>query len=71
MKIKLTQDQVQALALYFARVRAAADLGLPGMLVAQLKEEQNGDYVMIPAFLQHRHARIITEKGISLESAGG
>jgi hypothetical protein len=43
-------------------------MGSPGMLVAQLRAAMDGEsgYVMVPAFLEHEHAKLITQKGRTL-----
>lgn len=63
-KIRLTQNQVKQLLPYFDRVRSAAALGTPGMLVAQISWN-TGDqtYWMEPGFLPHEVAKCISEKG--------
>lgn len=68
MRLKLTRQQVNALRPFFDRVQATAVTGSPGMLVAQLRADHDGEsgYVMIPAFLDHEHAQLITEKGWTL-----
>lgn len=64
MKIKLTETQIRQLMPFFDRVHASADLGRPGMLVAQIRwsyaEEK---YWMEPGFLEHEYAALITQKG--------
>jgi hypothetical protein len=66
--IKLTRAQIDALRPYFDRVQATAAMGSPGMLVAQLRAAMDGEsgYVMVPAFLEHEHAKLITQKGRTL-----
>ncbi len=68
MRIKLTRKQINQLRPYFDRVQASSVLGTPGMLVAQIRAAADGEsgYVMIPAFLDHEHASVITEKGRDL-----
>lgn len=57
------QWQIEVLRPYFDQVRKSAGCGAPGMLVAQLSEGPEGTYVMVPAFLDHDLATMITEKG--------
>lgn len=75
MKLNLTRLQVNALRPYFDRVQATAAMGSPGMLVAQLRADHDGEsgYIMIPAFLEHEHAQIVTRKGrtFGIELAAG
>lgn len=68
MRLKLTRWQVEALRPYFDRVQATAVMGSPGMLVAQLRADNDGasSYIMIPAFLEHEYAQLITTKGRTL-----
>jgi hypothetical protein len=64
LRITLTEKQVRDLLPYFDRVQAAAALGSPGMLIAQIHWDlQSQRYWMTPAFLPHEHAKLITEKG--------
>jgi hypothetical protein len=63
MKIMLNAGQVELLRPYLDRVKAAAALGSPGMLVAQISHDQEGGYALTPAFLDHDLAKVITEKG--------
>lgn len=64
LRINLTSGQAVQLASYFDRVRAAAVQGNPGMLIAQIHwENHEGKCWMVPAFLPHEHAKLITEKG--------
>lgn len=64
MKIALTETQIRQLVPYFDRVRSAAVLGSPGMLVAQIRwSEAEQKYWMEPAFLEHEDAAKITLKG--------
>jgi hypothetical protein len=69
VKVRLTANQLRQLGRYFDRVQAAAALGKPGMLVAQLHWDQDGKYWMTPAFLEHEVAMLITQKGREVESA--
>lgn len=68
MRLKLTRWQIDALRPYFDRVQATAAMGSPGMLVAQLRADRDGEsgYVMIPAFLEAEYAKIVTQKGRTL-----
>lgn len=51
MRIPLTRSQVQQLTPYFDRVRTAAQLGAPGMLVAQISWNQAEElYWMTPGW---------------------
>ncbi len=69
MRIPLNTRQRRELQPYIDRVRSAATLGTPGMLVAQIHwSDTEGSCWMTPAFLDHDHARIITEQGRTLES---
>lgn len=61
MRVKLTLKQVALLAPYFDRVRAAATLGSPGMLVGQIGYSPVVGYGITVAFLDHDKAKIITE----------
>ena len=63
MRIRLTAKQVQQLQPYIDRVRAAAVLGSPGMLVGQIGCNADGEYAITPAFLDHQKAKVITESG--------
>jgi hypothetical protein len=63
MKLTLNAKQIQALQPYVNRVRNAAVLGSPGMLVGQISWDQEGRYWITPAFLDHELAKIITEQG--------
>ena len=64
IRIKLTKSQVFDLRDYLDRVNATAALGTPGMLVAQLRRDTHHDcWWLIPAFLEHEHAAVISEKG--------
>lgn len=63
MRINLTVKQRQALQPLRDRVKAAAHTGYPGMLVAQICYNQEGDCWLEPGFLDHEHAKLITEKG--------
>lgn len=65
MKVSLTAQQVTQLQPYFDRVRAAAKMGTPGMLVAQLSWYE-GRYWMTPAFLEHAEAKLVTQRGKDL-----
>lgn len=68
MRVKLTYRQVEQMRRYFDRVQAAAVAGDPGMLVAQIRlDRRNNEYIMEPAFLEHEHAKVITEKGRSID----
>lgn len=64
MRITLTAKQVTQLRRFFDRVQQASENGSPGMLVAQIRwstAEQR--FWMEPGFLDHAHAKLITEKG--------
>lgn len=62
--INLTEKQIRELMPYFDRVRAAAALGAPGMLVAQIRWcDAEQKFWMEPAFLDHEDATKITERG--------
>lgn len=64
MRIKLTAKQIQELRPFYDRVQAAAVAGSPGMLVAQVRWDPPADrWWMEPGFLDHDHAKLITEKG--------
>lgn len=64
LRINLTRFQVAELQPYFDRVQAAAMLGSPGMLIAQISwDTRSGRHWMTPAFLPHESAKLITEKG--------
>jgi hypothetical protein len=66
MRISLTETQIRQLMPYFDKVRAAAQTGAPGMLVAQVKYSRSEErYWLEPGFLDHEHAKLITEKGQS------
>jgi hypothetical protein len=66
MRITLTQKQITQLLPYYDRVKASAVAGNPGMLLAQIRRNQDGKWWMEPGFLDHEHALRITEKGQSL-----
>jgi len=63
VRIRLTNVQVQQLQPYFDRVRATGALGTPGMLIAQLHQDQEGMYWLTPAFLDRDKAKVIAEQG--------
>lgn len=63
MKIILTKRQVRMLLPFKDRVQAAAMMGSPGMLIAQISWNNEGRYWMTPGFLEHEYAKLITEKG--------
>lgn len=64
MRINLTAKQVQMLAPYFDKVRATRHTGYPGMLVAQIRyNEQDGSHWMEPGWLEHHVAKRIEERG--------
>jgi hypothetical protein len=64
MKVMLSNRQVQDLQPYIDRVRSAAKLGSPGMLVAQIRwNDQERTAWIEPAFLPHELAKKITEQG--------
>lgn len=61
MRIKLNARQIEQLLPYFDRVRAAAAMGSPGMLVGQIGWSNEGEYTIEVAFLDHDKAKVITE----------
>lgn len=64
MRIYLTEPQIRQIMPFFDRVQATAQLGNPGMLVAQIRwHKHDGVYWMEPGFLQHEHAKLIAGKG--------
>jgi hypothetical protein len=64
MRILLNTRQVEQLQPYFDRVRAAAQRGNPGMLVAQIRrDDKEGDYWFEPQFLPHAYAEVLTMRG--------
>lgn len=64
MKIVLTKTQVYQLAPYIDRVNAAAALGTPGMLVAQIRQNTHRDqWTLEPCFLDHDKALPLVEAG--------
>ncbi len=64
MRVLLSRRQVQELQRHIDRVRSAAALGSPGMLVAQIQwNDHEGKYWITPAFLPHDKAKVITEQG--------
>lgn len=63
MRLKLNFKQIEALLPYFDRVRASAALGSPGMLVGQIGWNEDGEYAITVAFLDHDKAQVITEAG--------
>jgi hypothetical protein len=64
MKVLLTETQVRNLQPYFDRVNSSAVLGKPGMLLAQIRWNNNDQrYWMEPAFLSNEYAQLVTEKG--------
>lgn len=67
MRIRLTARQIALLRPYFDRVKASAVLGNPGMLVAQIGHDDDGEYALTPAFLEHELAKQITQRGRHLE----
>lgn len=70
MKLPLLPWQAERLRPYFDRVQAAAVLGSPGMLVAQISWDQEGRCWLTPAFLDHELARVVTERGRDLPAEG-
>lgn len=65
MRLKLNAKQIEALIPYFDRVRASAAMGTPGMLVGQIGWNEDGEYAITVAFLDHDKAKVITEAGRS------
>jgi hypothetical protein len=64
MRIRLHPSQIEALRPFYDRVQAAAQLGRSGMLVAQVRwDNQEGKWWLEPGFLAHEYAQLITEKG--------
>lgn len=63
MRLPLNFKQIQALLPYFDRVRASAAMGSPGMLVGQIGWNEDGEYAITVAFLDHDKAKVITEAG--------
>lgn len=63
MRIKLNAKQIEQLLPYFDRVRASAAMGSPGMLVGQIGWNEDGEYAITVAFLDHDKAKIVTEAG--------
>ncbi len=63
MRVKLTAAQVNRLLPYFDRVRAAAAMGSPGMLVGQIGWDENGEHTITVGFLDYDKAKIVTEAG--------
>lgn len=63
MRITLTDKQIRQLVPFYDRVQATAVSGHPGMLVGQIRRNNEGDWWMEPGFLNHEHAKLITEKG--------
>lgn len=58
MEIDLTPDQIEQLEPLFAGVSAACEMGLPGILVAQVIKENDPDgrRFMRVGFLRHHQA---------------
>jgi hypothetical protein len=63
VRIKLNAKQIEQLLPYFDRVRASAAMGSPGMLVGQIGWNEDGEYAITVAFLDHDRAKIVTEAG--------
>jgi hypothetical protein len=64
VKIPLTPHQIEQLAPYIDRVRAAASKGTPGMLLAQLKyNSHRRQWIMEPGFLDHDKAKPLVKAG--------
>lgn len=63
MRLPLSFKQIEALLPYFDRVRASAAMGSPGMLVGQIGWNEDGEYAITVAFLDHDKAKVITEAG--------
>jgi hypothetical protein len=62
VRVRLTVPQVRQLMRYFDRVRAAAALGSPGMLVGQIYQDTGRlEYYIDVGFLEHDKALSITE----------
>lgn len=61
MRLKLTIQQVEALRPYFDRVKAAAAMGSPGMLVGHLGYSDQSGYGINVGFLDHDQAKLIAE----------
>ena len=66
MRINLTAKQIEMLRPYFDRVKAAAVMGSPGMLVGQISCDHDGEWAIVPAFLDHDLAKNITERARDL-----
>jgi len=63
MKLLLTEKQIRDLMPFYDRVKCAAIMGEPGMLIAQIRWNGDGKWWMEPGFLDHEHAKMITQKG--------
>jgi hypothetical protein len=61
MRINLTASQIEQLRPYFDRVKAAAVMGSPGMLVGQIGFSSESGYGISVGFLDHEKAKLITE----------
>lgn len=66
MRINLTARQVELLRPYFDRVSAAAVMGSPGMLVGQISRDDDGEYAIVPCFLDHDLAKEIAGRARDL-----
>ncbi len=62
-RIRLTASQASQLAPYVDRVRSAAAIGSPGMLVGQIGWNTESVFYLTVAFLDHEKAKVITEQG--------
>jgi len=67
LQVNLSTRQVRDPQAYIDRTRSCAKLGSVGMLVAQIRWDQEGRVWLEPAFLEHTHAKILTEHGKTLE----
>jgi len=61
-RVTLTEKQVRQLRPYYDRVQATAALGAPGMLLGQIRWDQDGRWWLDVGFLPHEHAKLVAEK---------
>lgn len=63
VRVRLQPWQTRQLQTYKDRVQAAAQLGSPGMLVAQICwDNADQKWWIEPCFLPHELAKLVTEK---------
>jgi hypothetical protein len=61
-RVALTEKQIRELLPFYDRVQASAALGAPGMLLGQIRWNQDGRWWLEVGFLEHELAKLITER---------